>query len=49
MANAGIEAGGRFFSDAPTWHRILDTNLWGVVNAVQAFVPGMIEAGEPGR
>ncbi|WP_082173576.1 SDR family NAD(P)-dependent oxidoreductase [Methylobacterium platani] len=48
MANAGIEAGGRFFSDAPTWHRILDTNLWGVVNAVQAFVPGMIEAGEPG-
>ncbi|GJD64099.1 SDR family NAD(P)-dependent oxidoreductase [Methylobacterium frigidaeris] len=48
MANAGIEAGGRFFSDAATWHRILDTNLWGVVNALQAFVPGMIEAGEPG-
>ncbi|MGE7416123.1 SDR family NAD(P)-dependent oxidoreductase [Methylobacterium tarhaniae] len=48
MANAGIEAGGRFFSDAATWHRIIDTNLWGVINAVQAFVPGMIEARQPG-
>ncbi|MGF3022351.1 SDR family NAD(P)-dependent oxidoreductase [Methylobacterium aquaticum] len=52
MANAGTEAGGRFFSDAATWHeswhRIIDTNLWGVVNAIQVFVPGMIEAGEPG-
>jgi NAD(P)-dependent dehydrogenase (short-subunit alcohol dehydrogenase family) len=48
MANAGIEAGGRFFSDEATWRRILDTNLWGVIHALQAFVPGMIEAGEPG-
>ncbi|WP_083469309.1 SDR family NAD(P)-dependent oxidoreductase [Methylobacterium variabile] len=48
MANAGIEAGGRFFSDAATWHRIIDTNLWGVVNAIQAFVPAMIERSEPG-
>ncbi|MET7243771.1 SDR family NAD(P)-dependent oxidoreductase [Methylobacterium sp. EM32] len=48
MANAGIEAGGRFSSDAATWHRIIDTNLWGVINAVQAFVPGMVAAGTPG-
>ncbi|TGE01720.1 SDR family NAD(P)-dependent oxidoreductase [Methylobacterium nonmethylotrophicum] len=48
MANAGIEAGGRFFSDAATWHRIIDTNLWGVINAIQAFVPAMIESGQPG-
>lgn len=48
MANAGIEAGGRFSSDSATWHRIIDTNLWGVINAIQAFVPGMIEAGQPG-
>ncbi|KQP41708.1 SDR family NAD(P)-dependent oxidoreductase [Methylobacterium sp. Leaf106] len=48
MLNAGIEAGGRLFSDDATWRRILDTNLWGVVNGIQAFVPGMIEAGEPG-
>ncbi|GJD40444.1 MULTISPECIES: SDR family NAD(P)-dependent oxidoreductase [Methylobacterium] len=48
MLNAGIEAGGRLFSDDATWRRILDTNLWGVVNGIQAFVPAMIEAGEPG-
>ncbi|MGY2052758.1 SDR family NAD(P)-dependent oxidoreductase [Methylobacterium sp. JK268] len=47
MANAGIEAGGRFFSDEATWHRILDTNLWGVIHALQVFVPGLIEAGIP--
>ncbi|WP_027171878.1 SDR family NAD(P)-dependent oxidoreductase [Methylobacterium sp. 10] len=48
MLNAGIEAGGRLFSDEATWRRILDTNLWGVVNGIQAFIPAMIEAGEPG-
>lgn len=48
MLNAGIEAGGTLFSDAETWARILDTNLWGVINGVQAFAPGMIEGGEPG-
>lgn len=48
MLNAGIEAGGRLFSDAETWTRILDTNLWGVINGVQAFAPGMIAGGQPG-
>ena len=48
MLNAGIEAGGRLFSDAATWRRILDTNLWGVINGVQAFAPGMRASGEPG-
>jgi len=48
MLNAGIEAGGKLFSDAETWHRILDTNLWGVINGLHAFAPAMIEAGEPG-
>ena len=44
----GIEAGGQLFSDAGTWHRILDTNLWGVVNGIHAFAPAMIEAAAPG-
>ncbi|AWN34925.1 SDR family NAD(P)-dependent oxidoreductase [Methylobacterium radiodurans] len=48
MLNAGIEAGGRLFSEPETWTRILDTNLWGVINGVQAFAPGMIEGGQPG-
>ena len=48
MNNAGIEAGGRFFSPPETWHRILDVNLWGVIHGVQSFVPAMIESGGPG-
>jgi NAD(P)-dependent dehydrogenase (short-subunit alcohol dehydrogenase family) len=48
MLNAGIEAGGKLFSDAGTWARILGTNLWGVVNGIHAFAPGMIEGGKPG-
>ncbi|GJD72469.1 SDR family NAD(P)-dependent oxidoreductase [Methylobacterium goesingense] len=48
MLNAGIEAGGRLFSDAETWARILDTNLWGVINGIQAFAPAMIAGGQPG-
>ncbi|MCJ2035940.1 SDR family NAD(P)-dependent oxidoreductase [Methylobacterium sp. J-068] len=48
MLNAGIEAGGKLFSDAGTWARILDTNLWGVINGIQAFAPGMIAGGQPG-
>lgn len=48
MLNAGIEAGGKLFSDAETWQRILGTNLWGVVNGIHAFAPGMIEGGKPG-
>ncbi|MCK2056467.1 SDR family NAD(P)-dependent oxidoreductase [Methylobacterium sp. 37f] len=48
LLNAGIEAGGTLFSDAETWRRILDTNLWGVLNGIQAFAPGMIAGGAPG-
>ncbi len=48
MLNAGIEAGGQLFSEAETWHRILDTNLWGVVNGIHAFAPAMIAAAAPG-
>ncbi len=48
MLNAGVEAGGKLFSDADTWARILGTNLGGVVNGIHAFAPGMIEGGRPG-
>lgn len=48
MLNAGIEAGGTLFSEAETWRRILDTNLWGVINGIQAFAPGMIAGGRAG-
>jgi NAD(P)-dependent dehydrogenase (short-subunit alcohol dehydrogenase family) len=48
MLNAGIEAGGRLFSDSATWRRIVDTNLFGVVDGIRAFAPGMIAANRPG-
>ena len=48
MLNAGTEAGGKLFSDLDVWQRILGTNLWGVVNGIHAFAPGMIAGGKPG-
>lgn len=47
MNNAGIEAGGRFASPLETWRRILDVNLWGVINGVQAFLPALLERDAP--
>ena len=30
------------------WRRIIDVNLWGIINGTHAFLPGMIERGRPG-
>jgi NAD(P)-dependent dehydrogenase (short-subunit alcohol dehydrogenase family) len=48
MNNAGIQPGSTLFGNAQTWRRILDVNLWGVVNGTQVLVPGMIARGRPG-
>ena len=48
MNNAGIEAGGTFFSPVELWRRIIDVNLWGAIHGVHAFVPDMVASGEPG-
>ncbi|MBM1169861.1 SDR family NAD(P)-dependent oxidoreductase [Microvirga arabica] len=47
MNNAGTEGGGQIFGDPQRWHAILDTNLWGVINGVQAFAPAMIAQKSP--
>jgi NAD(P)-dependent dehydrogenase (short-subunit alcohol dehydrogenase family) len=47
MNNAGTEGGGQIFGDPERWRVILDTNLWGVINGVQAFAPAMVEQGTP--
>lgn len=47
MNNAGIEPPSSTLA-ADNWERVLGVNLWGVVNGTQAFVPGMIDRGEPG-
>jgi NAD(P)-dependent dehydrogenase (short-subunit alcohol dehydrogenase family) len=52
MNNAGIEPDSTVFGPPEAWERILSVNLWGVINGVQAFVPGMIAnsraSGRPG-
>ena len=47
MNNAGIEPPSSCLA-ADNWERVLGVNLGGVINGVQAFVPGMVERGAPG-
>ncbi len=49
MNNAGIRStAAKPWEDPLEWRRVADTNLWGVVNGVCTFVPGMIASGDPG-
>ena len=48
MNNAGIQPGSSLFSDDDTWHRVLDVNLWGIMNGSRIFGPRMIKRGRPG-
>jgi NAD(P)-dependent dehydrogenase (short-subunit alcohol dehydrogenase family) len=47
MNNAGTHGGGRPFENPDGWKRVLDTNLTGVVNGIQAFAPAMIKQAQP--
>ncbi len=47
MNNAGRETKGAIADGPAAWRAILETNLWGVVNGVQAFLPAMLAAGRP--
>lgn len=50
MANAGIAVSGGFLDTSEEdWRRVLDVNLWGVVNTLRAFVPSLVERGEGGH
>lgn len=48
MNNAGIQPGSSMFGDDAIWHRILDVNLWGIINGSRVFAPRMIERKRPG-
>jgi NAD(P)-dependent dehydrogenase (short-subunit alcohol dehydrogenase family) len=49
MNNAGMGANpGKPWEDIDGWRRLIDVNLWGAVNGVQAFVPWMLAQGGPG-
>ena len=45
MNNAGIGGGGGPFGDRAKWRRVIDVNLWGVINGVQVFARTMIRQG----
>ena len=48
MNNAGREGGGALSGDPARWADIIGTNLWGVINGVQAFTAAMAAQGTPG-
>lgn len=46
--NAGIEAGGRLWTESPEkWRTVMGVNLNGVFYGVRAFVPRMLNQGSP--
>lgn len=50
FANAGIgagEAGTLWDYSEKDWQWCLNVNLWGVINSIRAFMPRLIEQGEP--
>jgi NAD(P)-dependent dehydrogenase (short-subunit alcohol dehydrogenase family) len=42
MNNAGTAPGGGPWEHIDRWRRVLEVNLWGVINGVQTFVPSML-------
>jgi NAD(P)-dependent dehydrogenase (short-subunit alcohol dehydrogenase family) len=42
MNNAAVNDKGGPWTDVAAWRRTLGVNLWGVINGLQTFVPGMI-------
>jgi NAD(P)-dependent dehydrogenase (short-subunit alcohol dehydrogenase family) len=45
--NAGVAGGGLSWEiPSSTWQWVLGVNMWGVINGIAAFVPGMVERGE---
>jgi NAD(P)-dependent dehydrogenase (short-subunit alcohol dehydrogenase family) len=47
MNNAGVGGHCGSWEGYDTWRRILNVNLWGVVNGVHTFAPAMIAQGTP--
>lgn len=47
MNNAGIQPGSSIFSASSDWRRLIDVNLWGIIEGSRVFAPGMIKAGKP--
>ena len=48
MSNAGTGLGGGPWERYEEWRRVLDVNLWGVINGAHAFIPAMLQHGLEG-
>jgi NAD(P)-dependent dehydrogenase (short-subunit alcohol dehydrogenase family) len=49
MNNAGIGHNpGLPWENSAEWRALVDVNVWGIVNGVEAFVPGMLAGEKPG-
>ncbi|HYE46729.1 MAG TPA: SDR family NAD(P)-dependent oxidoreductase [Caulobacter sp.] len=48
MNNAGIGGGGSAIERPDRWRALIEVNLFGVINGVQAFAQTMIDQGAPG-
>lgn len=47
--NAGVPGGGSLLDiDLDSWHTAVDTNLYGLVHGIKAFLPLLSDAAEPG-
>ena len=51
LCNSGaIGGGGKILETADDkWRRVTEVNLWGPLNGVKVFLPGMLARGEPGH
>ncbi|HEY0422197.1 MAG TPA: SDR family NAD(P)-dependent oxidoreductase [Rhodopila sp.] len=47
MNNAGTSPGGGPWDNIDRWRRVLEVNLWGVINGVQTFTPAMLAQRNP--
>jgi NAD(P)-dependent dehydrogenase (short-subunit alcohol dehydrogenase family) len=47
MNNAGTAPGGGPWDHPERWRRVLDVNLWGVINGVQTFTQAMLDQRTP--
>jgi NAD(P)-dependent dehydrogenase (short-subunit alcohol dehydrogenase family) len=48
MNNAAIGGGGKPWQDYERWRRLIEVDLWGVINGVQTFTEAMVAQGTPG-
>lgn len=48
LNNAGVQPGSSIFDREANWRRIMDVNMWGIIQGSQIFAPAMIASSRPG-